>query len=73
MNHYLVSNEDYDKLQNPTLETLQLQADTLNHSVLDKTKLADLEKLAYNPDLDHLQKVLKEIDYEALPKQELKP
>ena len=53
------------------METLQLQADTLNHSVLDKTKLADLEKLAYNPDLDHLQKVLKEIDYEALPKQEL--
>ena len=32
------------------------KADTLNHSVLNKTKLADLEKLAYNPDLDHLQK-----------------
>ncbi|OBA22747.1 hypothetical protein METBIDRAFT_9111 [Metschnikowia bicuspidata var. bicuspidata NRRL YB-4993] len=51
----LLSNDEYQKLRLPDLESIQSRAASLGHHVLPAAKLRDLETLAHNPPIEHVR------------------
>ncbi|KAM9889688.1 hypothetical protein OXX79_011977, partial [Metschnikowia pulcherrima] len=70
LGHLLLSNEDYQELTEPNLETLKFRALSLEHEILPSAEFARLEVLANNPPIDHIRK--KAIGYDVTPEQEIK-
>ena len=61
MNCTVIDNTDLDNLKNPKLETIKVKAEQFDYHLLLKEDRETLEKLAQQPDLDHIKQKSKDL------------
>ena len=70
MNCTVIDNTDLDNLKNPELETIKVKAEQFDYHLLLKEDRETLEKLAQQPDLDHIKQKSKDLGYIPVKEEE---